>query len=382
LNDADGDKSEKRDKAMLIVSNEQGEEETVSLEETLSHSGIFTGSFALKANEKPTKGNHQAQADPAIEGFFGSKLNVAYLDDHPASQEGQLIVKAEVAVADGSDGKLASFSKVFDQEELAVQTQFTIAESHFELFKSHLALNRQAPAAIELAAGRKVLQELAEDFPGSKYGARISYLSGQFAQEMKDWPAAIAAYQSIIRDAPEHTLAADAQFKLGQCYEAAQRPDDAMEAYVTLAASYPKSPLIANAMVRMNDYFYEKEDYKVAAQVGIKFIERFPSHQWAPKLAFRVGQCHYKDKQFKAGGQAFDNLVKQFPEDELTPQALFWAGECYRGANDVPNAFRRYNRCRWDFPETEAAKFARGRLALPEMLAQFERESNVDEDGK
>ncbi len=382
LTDADADKSEKRDQATVIVSNDQGEEEAVSIEETLSHSGIFTGSFALKANEKPTKGNHQAQADPAIEGFFGSKLNAVYLDDRPASQEGQLVVKAEVAVAEGSDGKLASFSKMFDQEELAVQTQFTIAESHFELFKSHLALNRQAPAAIELAAGRKVLQELAEDFPGSKYAARISYLTGQFAQEMKDWTAAIAAYQSIIRDAPEHTLAADAQFKLGQCHEAAQQPNEAMEAYVTLAASYPKSPLIANAMVRMNDYFYEKEDYKVAAQVGLKFLERFPTHQWAPKIAFRVGQCHYKDKQFKSGGQAFDVLVKQFPEDELTPQALFWAGECYRGANDVPNAFRRYNRCRWDFPETEAAKFARGRLALPEMLAQFEKESNVDEDTK
>lgn len=382
LTDADADKSEKRDQATVIISNDQGEEEAVSIEETLSHSGVFTGSFALKANEKPTKGNHQAQADPAIEGFFGSKLNVAYLDDRPASQDGQLVVKAEVAVADGSDGKLASFSKIFDQEELAVQTQFTIAESHFELFKSHLALNRQAPAAMELAAGRKVLQELAEDFPGSKYAARISYLTGQFAQEMKDWPAAIAAYQAIIRDAPEHTLAADAQFKLGQCHEAAQQPDEAMEAYVTLAASYPKSPLIANAMVRMNDYFYKKEDYKVAAQVGRKFLERFPTHQWAPKIAFRVGQCHYKDKEFKSGGQAFDVLVKQFPEDELTSQALFWAGECYRGANDVPNAFRRYNRCRWDFPETEAAKFARGRLALPEMLAQFEKESNVDEDSE
>ncbi len=380
LNDPDADKSDNRDKATLIVSNEQGEEESVTVEETLSHSGIFTGSFALKASEKPTRGNHKAQSDPAIEGFFGSKLSVAYLDDRPASQDGQLVVKSEVAVADGSDGRLASFSKIFDEEELAVQTQFTIAESHFELFKSHLALKREAPAAVELAAGRKVLQELSQDYPGSKYAARISYLTGQFAQEMKDWPAAIAAYQSIIREAADHTLAADAQFKLGQCHEAAQQPDEAMEAYVTLAARYPKSPLIANAMVRMNDHFYGKEEFKVAAQVGSKFLERFPTHQWAPKIAFRIGQCNYKGKEFKSGGQAFDLLVKQFPDDELTSQALFWAGECYRGANDVPNAFRRYNRCRWDFPETEAAKFARGRLALPEMLAQFERESNVDED--
>ncbi|MFT4546772.1 MAG: hypothetical protein ACI8XO_003004, partial [Verrucomicrobiales bacterium] len=35
---------------------------------------------------------------------------------------------------------------------------------------------------------------------------------------------------------------------------------------------------------------------------------------------------------------------------------------------------------RWDFPETEAAKFARGRLALPELLQQFEREANLEND--
>ena len=32
------------------------------------------------------------------------------------------------------------------------------------------------------------------------------------------------------------------------------------------------------------------------------------------------------------------------------------------------------------FPESEAAKYSRGRLALPEMLAQFEREANLTEE--
>jgi hypothetical protein len=65
----------------------------------------------------------------------------------------------------------------------------------------------------------------------------------------------------------------------------------------------------------------------------------------------------------------------------LCSEALFWAGESFRGVNNVALAFRRYNRCRWDHPESDAAKYARGRLALPEMLAQFEREANsIDDD--
>ena len=97
-------------------------------------------------------------------------------------------------------------------------------------------------------------------------------------------------------------------------------------------------------------------------------------------MGFRIGQCHYKEDEFKKAGLAFDTSVKRYPDEELTAQALFWAGESYRMANDIPNAFRRYNRCRWDFPESDAAKYSRGRLALPELLAQFEKEANLTED--
>ena len=96
-------------------------------------------------------------------------------------------------------------------------------------------------------------------------------------------------------------------------------------------------------------------------------------------MASRIGQCRYKQEEFATAGAAFDEFVKRFPDEDLTAQGLFWAGESYRMANDIPNAFRRYNRCRWDFPESDAAKYSRGRLALPELLAQFEKEANLEE---
>ncbi|HAD58177.1 MAG TPA: hypothetical protein DCG12_02860, partial [Planctomycetaceae bacterium] len=77
---------------------------------------------------------------------------------------------------------------------------------------------------------------------------------------------------------------------------------------------------------------------------------------------------------------AFDRFSKLFPEDDLAADALFWSGESYRMAKDDREAFRRYNRCRWDFPESESARYSRGRLALPEMLQQFEAEARSVED--
>ncbi len=375
LTDPDLDISFERDKALVRILTASGEDETVELEETLTHSGTFSGSFPLTAAAKPVASNFSG----SIECFFGDEIKVGYLDNVVRTPEGLEIVQRTVSVAVGTDGELTAFSKVFNDEDLAIQTQFHIAESHFELFKGHRNLGNDTEAASSLESGRRVLRELREDYPNPDYAPRVSYLLGQFAQEMEAWDEAISAYGSIVRNHPEHNLAPDSQYKLGQCYEEAGELDEALESYVTLAATYPKSPLVANVMLRINEHFYVKEDYAVAASVGAKFIERFPNHEWAPKMAFRIGQCHYKREEFRKGGEAFDLFVKRFPDQELTAQALFWAGESYRMANDIPDAFRRYNRCRWDFPESDAAKYSRGRLALPELLAQFEREANLDE---
>jgi TolA-binding protein len=134
-------------------------------------------------------------------------------------------------------------------------------------------------------------------------------------------------------------------------------------------------------MIRISDYFYKNEQFEVAAQVGEKFIERFESHSGAPRMAFRIGQCYFKAKKYPVAGKSFDRFVEVFPKDALSGDALFWSGESYRMGGNNSKAFMAYLNCKDKYPESEAAKYARGRLALPEMLQQFEAEANAaDQD--
>ena len=380
VSDADRDSSDERDTVIVVVTSTLGEKEDVPLIETLAHSGVFTGSLTLKSNPEPKVGNLDA-ANPIIETYFGDKLTVTYLDPAASSEDGTLELTAELPVVIGTDGLVSAFSKTFKNEKLAVETKFHIAESYFELFKSHKTLGRSEEEKTDLAAGRRVLREVIEDFPDPKYQPRILYLLGQFAQELGDTDEATDAYEQIVRQFPDHPLAADAQYKLAQAHEESGDFDEALEAYVTLAATYPKSPLIANVMIRISDHFYKAEEFIVAAQVGKKFLEKFEGHQYASRMAFRVGQCFFKSKEYATAGGAWDEFAKDFPDDALCADALFWSGEAYRTGNNNREAFRRYNRCRWDYPATDAAKYARGRLALPEMLQQFEAEANSVENG-
>ena len=376
--DADLDRTNERDKAKVVITSTRGEKEVVELIETAAHSGVFTGSVLLKAVEKPTQGNLKAD-DPVIETWFGDRLEIVYLDELASTPSGTLELKLSVQVVIGTDGKLSAFSKSFTDESLAVETQFHIAESHFELFKSHKALEREVEAKADLEAGRRILRGVMKDFPNPKYVPRVAYLLGQFSQELQQWSEAIESYQLIVKQYPDHVLAAEAQFRLAQCYEESGDFNQALDAYVTLAATYPKHPLIANVMLRISEHFYKKENYKVAAQVGEKFLERFEGHKWSSKMAFRVGQCYHKDKLYEKAGEAFDRFVKVFPDDALSSDAYFWSGESYRLGGKTKLAFQRYNECRWKHQESEAAKFARGRLALPDMIRQFEAEAtNLD----
>ena len=375
VEDKDQDVSDGQDNIIVTVKTTSGEKESITLTETLTHSGLFTGSFPLVArnNPRPNSGNN------GIECFFGDSLSVIYRDQ--STTENEIMDRQDkVSIAIGTDGLLAAFSKVFEDIDLAAQTRFHIAESYFELFKSQKKLERIEQAEENLLHGRRVLLELAEDFPEEKYIARVNYLLGQFAQEQEDWKVAIESYREIIRRFPDHALAPDAQYKMAQCYEESGDFDQALEEYVAMAAIHPDNPLIPKVMIRINEYYYLKENFLVAARVSGKFIERFPEHELASRMAFRWGQCHYKQQTYGDAAERFVDFAKRYPDDALCAEALFWAGESYRMGKDVPMAFRYYNRCRWDYPESEAAKFARGRLALPEMLAQFEREADLEEE--
>jgi TolA-binding protein len=381
VSDPDRDTSDERDTVAVEITTTSGEREVAKLEETLPHSGVFSASFLLKVAEKPAPSNLNP-AEPAIEAFFGDTLKVKYVDPVALTETGELTLLSEVPVVVGTNGLVAAFSKTFGDEKLSTETKFSIAESHFELFKSHKKLDRKDEAKADLQAGREVLRELMEEHLDPKYAPRVAYLLGQFAQELGQWDEAINAYQSILRQFGEHPLAPDAQYKLAQSYEEMGGFDLALEAYVTLAATYPKSPLVASVMIRVADHFYKKGTFDVAAQVGEKFVEKFESHQHAPRMAFRIGQCHYKAGKFVEAGKAFDRFARVFAEDKLAAESLFWAGESYRMGHNTRLAYQRYNRCRWDFPSSEAAKYARGRLALPEMLAQFEADSQSVTSGE
>ena len=364
VKDLTADATPERDSVEVTLTSPRGEKFTVKLQETLSHSGEFTGSFLLHPNEKPMPG------DDKMEAWFGDAVTLTYASKTDATAK----FEKTINVVKGTDGNLLVFEKKYATERVAIESQFRMAEAYFELFKNFRALKQLPQATNSLNEGMQLLKELSNDYPSKQYEARTEYLLGQFAQELKKYDEAISYYRRIVQNHSDHPLAPDAQYKLGQCYEEKNDMDTASAEYVTLAYTWPENPLVANVVVRIAEYFYTKKEYPTAAEVSKKFVERFPQHEWAERMLFRAGQCWYKAEQFAKAGKEFDLLVDNYPRSKFRPDAVFWAGESYRSAGQLESAYRRYKRATWDYPESDAAKFARGKLVLPEMVNIADRD--------
>ena len=364
VKDLTADATPERDSVEVTLTSPRGEKFTAKLMETLSHSGEFSGSFPLVAGEKPMPG------DDKMEAWFGDAITLTYASKTDATAK----FEKTINVVKGTDGNLLVFEKKYATEKVAIESQFRMAEAYFELFKNFRALKQLPQATNALNEGMQLLKELSNDYPSKQYEARTDYLLGQFAQELKKHDEAISYYKRIVQNHSDHPLAPDAQYKLGQCHEEKNDMDAASAEYVTLAYTWPENPLVANVVVRIAEYFYNKKEFPTAAEVSKKFVERFPTHEWAERMLFRAAQCWYKAEQFGKAGKEFDLLVENYPRSKFRPDAIFWSGESYRSGGQLEFAYRRYKRATWDYPESDAAKFARGKLVLPEMVNIADRD--------
>jgi len=85
------------------LTSSRGESFSIKLDETLSHSGQFTGSFPLVAGEKPTPG------DDKMEAWFGDAITLTYASKTDATAK----FEKTINVVKGTDSKMLVFEKKY-----------------------------------------------------------------------------------------------------------------------------------------------------------------------------------------------------------------------------------------------------------------------------
>ena len=373
--------------------------------ETFGHSGVFKGSVQLAFAGDVSRTNEPG----TLAVSYGDSITARY-------QPGAISQALErvVHVYKGADGAVLPFTKRFKDPDIAVQTQFTIAEAYFELAKQHRQLQQTDLARKEIEQGRKLLDEAIRDYPHTDVRAQADYLladlSLEFANDAvnddvkkRHYMEAIIRFTDIVASYPDSAYAPKAQFKKALTYEKMGQIDQACEEYVKLSYRYPDNELVAETIARLGQYFLTKgkalqdkasaevnvveqekikiqarDMYKTAAQVFGRLAERFPDHALAGKTTVLSAQCYMRAEDMPKAITVFKKVIDdKKSEGDLIAQAMYWCADCYMKIHDYKNAYRMFKRVTWDYPESTWAKYARGRLT-EETLARVEQEDTTD----
>jgi len=393
-----GDLSDDKDQLEIKLTATTGASTTLKLSETFSHSGIFKGKADLVFAGDPAKTN---EVD-ALRVNYGDTVRAVYRPNE---------VERSVQVFKGADGSVLPFTKRFKDPEIAVQTQFTIAEAYFEMAKKHRELGQEEVARKEIAQGKKLLEEVIRDYPNTEARSQADYLLADLAYEgandtadietkKKLYMEAVVRFSDIVATYPDSPYAPKSQFKKALIFEKTGQMDQACEEYVKLSYRYPDNELVAETIARLGQYFLTKgkelqdkalaessavekekgnlqarEMFKTAAQVFGRLAQRFPDHKLSGKTTVLSAQCWMRAEELLKAVDVFKQVIdEKKAEPDLIAQSMFWCGECYMKLKqpDYVNAYRMYKRLTWDYPESKWAKSARGRLT-EDALARIEQ---------
>lgn len=418
VRDLGADLTDDTDTVSVLLQAKSGAKGRAELRETAPHSGIFTGGYLLSYDKSP--GELPADYDFARQGLpvsYGDVVAARYTDAN-----GVKTPIATVSISKGADGTIQPFSKQYEDPEVAMRTQFSLAEAYLEIAKRHRRLGEVELAAREYGQAKQLLANAMKDFRDPETRAHAEYLLGNLTLEEADateegelqgdrYRAALSRFMTVTGSYPETLHASKAQFRIATIYEKLKEPEIAAQEYVKLAYKYPDSEYLATSMARLGSHFlkkasqYEAEskplleqeddkdavfkgealkkmasrEYLKTAQIFSRMQERFPDHEMAGAAGLRAGQAYMRAEKLSEAIEAFAKVINEENYDGKTirSQAMYWSGKCYQDQNEQMAAYSIYKRLTYDFPESEWAAYARGQLsegALLRLESQLELE--------
>lgn len=420
--DPGADLTDGADNVKVLVQAKSGAKHTVELHESGTHTGIFKGSYQLAyagaaaaAPEPPAEGAEPAPYDVRASGFpvtYGDTLAARYTDANGVKTATRM-----VTISKGADGLVQPFSKKYEDPEIAMRTQFSLAEAYLEVAKRRRKLGENELADLDYITAKQLLASAMDQFNDPATRAQAEYLLGSLTMEEAEsatdaetketrYRAALSRFINITGSYSETVHAAKAQYQIATIYERLKEPDIAAQEYVKLAYKYPDSEHLAVSMARLGTHFLKKAaeyeakakpllekaaadetdkdaafegealnkmavaEYLKTASIFGRLQQRFPTDPLAGQAGLRAGQSFMRAAKHQEAVDAFKRVIAEPSYDGVTirAQAMYWSGMSFQALRQPMAAYSHFKRLTYDFPESEWAAFARGQLSQEGML--------------
>ena len=149
--------------------------------------------------------------------------------------------------------------------------------------------------------------------------------------EQKDYPSAIAAYQSIIDSQPGTPEALQAQLAIGKLsIDRMNQPAEGIKAYEAVVASGPESDEAAEAHYELGMHYYRQKDFEAAQTRFDAVVNNFPHLELSHNAQLMLAKSFEEAKDFEQAVEVFDNFANRNPRSERAALAIANKGRIQR----------------------------------------------------
>ena len=153
----------------------------------------------------------------------------------------------------------------------------------------------------------EIFRAIVEDAPFTEYGQLAQYQLGLSHMALKDYEAAVGAFEELITKYPESSLVDDARFQIAQAsLKGTFRPD------------YDQSPT-ERAIRELRTFLREYPESELASEAGRRLGEL--TERWA-QHEYQIGEFYEGRRQKEAALLYYESLVSRFGQTSWAPKAV------------------------------------------------------------
>ena len=144
----------------------------------------------------------------------------------------------------------------------------------------------------------------------------------------KDYPGALAAYQSIVDTKPGTPLAIQSQLAIGELLvEHLNQPAEGIKAYEAVIAAAPESDEAAEAYYNLGMHYYREKDYAKAQTQFDTIINNFPSLELSHNAQLMLAKSYEDANNYEQAVEIYDNFANRNPRSERAAIAIARKGQ-------------------------------------------------------
>jgi len=350
---------------------------TVSLKETGSHTGVFTGKLRINVAYSDEE---VRQNDDTLSAMKGDDILMEYVDTRhiKGDEPRHLTYKAKVVVGVISDVKIVH--RKVDSLELKAKKELIEARIYLKLgniFKD-VGLEKKASEKAEAGLERveSVIQMSTEASLDRSIVEKAFNVKWELLMVQNKLSEAIAVCKSLISLFPDSTLVDRALLDIAQAKLKTEQAGQTKEAIQILTSiiHLPKSDLKAEAQYRIAEV---REKMAIAAakrrnrspNLNLAMLEykrcadNYPQSPFAGKALEKIANYYIKTKDYKRAVLLMEQVFQDHPDAGFLDNMLLkWIIASYR-LQDYRTAMAKCNQLITDYPNSQAA--AKAKKYLP-----------------